>query len=306
MINISSWSSYLAKDLESRNPPNKYSLTFTYTDQYDDRSSWATQYIDMVSEKSITVDYNPLDPSMTIGSEVYSLLHLKNYRVPKGRILVDSTSLALPELLHLFFILEKNKRSFDVMYVQPDEYTESKVDGLKAIQSFDLSDDGTGVQQLPPYVGYSYGSMIFFFLGWEGHRLGSLINSEEFDIKNITCLLGIPPFKPSWDYKTLSSNYRQLADLNNITTPRFKYAGANDPIKTYEMIDQVYKSTTYHNQWLSLAPFGTKPAAIASAQFAVNNTSRLIMLYDFVKKKHKRSNGTDLVHVWKFEYSNEA
>lgn len=303
MIKISSWCSYQASELESINSPNEYILTFTYSDQYDDRSGWCSRYIEKVSEKSTTVDYNPIDTSLKIGGKAHSLLELNSYDLPDGKILVDSTSLALPELLHLFSIMEKNKRSFDVMYVQPNDYTESKSKGLRATQSFDLSDDGTGVQQIPPYVGYSSGSMIFFFLGWEGHRLGSLINSEEFDTSNITCLLGIPPFKTSWDYKTLSSNYKHIADLNNVTTPRFKYAAANDPIKTYELIEQVYQSTTYHDQSLSLAPFGTKPAAIASAQFAVNNKSRLIMLYDFVKKKQKRSKGTDLVHVWNFDYS---
>lgn len=306
MIHITSWSSDMARDLESKATVDKYSITFTYKDQYDDRSSWSSNYITKVSQEIINVSYSPEDATLEIGKSKYGIIDLDrdNFALPKGNILVDSTSLPFPELLHLFKLLNKQKRSFDVMYVQPDKYNESNTHGLKATITYDLSDDGVGVQQIPPYVGYSSDSIIFFFLGWEGHRLGSLINSDEFNITNITCLLGIPPFKASWDYKILSSNYNQLMELNNITSPRFKYAGANDPIKTYGLIQEVYVAASYQKKWLSLAPFGTKPAAIAAAQFAVNNNERLIMLYDFVIKKQKRSLGTDLVHLWRFQYSN--
>ena len=305
MINITSWSSNMANELESKAQQNKYAVTFTYKHQYDDRSSWSTNYITKVSQKVITVDYSPAEAALAIDNNLYSIAELNQgvFTLPKGNILIDSTSLPFPELLHLFKLFNKEKRSFDVMYVQPDKYTETGKQELNATISYDLSDDGSGVQQLPPYIGYSSDSIIFFFLGWEGHRLGSLINSDEFNITNITCLLGIPPFKTSWDYKILSSNYSQLMELNFVTSPRFKYAGANDPVKTYELIQEVYDATSYQKKWLSLAPFGTKPAAIAAAQFAVNNTERLIMLYDFVIKKQKRSHGTDLVHVWTFHHS---
>lgn len=303
MIAINSWSSNTASDLSDKVQSNKYSVTFTYKDQFDDRTSWSSNYFMNVSEEILNVDYSPSDSTLSIGENSYSLrdIHSDAYKLPKGNILIDSTSLALPELLHLFSILNSQKRAFDVIYVQPDGYTESSTSGLKATLTYDLSDDGTGIEQIPPYVGLSSDSMIFFFLGWEGHRLGSLINTDEFNVGNITCLLGIPPFKTSWDYKTLSSNYSQLMELNNITSPRFRYAGANDPVTTYQMIDEVYQATRYNKQWLSLAPFGTKPATVAAAQFAVNN-ERLIMLYDFVKKKQKRSKGTDLVHLWEFDY----
>ncbi|WP_289282841.1 MULTISPECIES: hypothetical protein [unclassified Methylophaga] len=301
MIKISSWKSYRANELSRTSLNSSYNATFTFIDQYDDRSSWSSKYIDSVSEDIITLDYCHAETALVISGEKFNLFDLQKYDIPEGKILVDSTSLALPELMHLFSILNNKKKSFDVMYVQPNNYTMSKPQGLKATQSFDLSDDGEGIQQLQPYVNFSNNTVIFYFLGWEGHRLGGLINSEEYFSRNITCLVGIPPFKTSWDYKILSSNYSQLSELSNITTPRFKYAGANDPIKTYEIIEQVYKSACYSQQSLSLAPLGTKPATIAAAQFAVNNP-RLIMLYDFVKKKIKRSSGADIVHIWSFDY----
>ena len=85
---------------------------------------------------------------------------------------------------------------------------------MDKIKSYDLSDDGLGIQQVPPYVGFSDNSRLFFFLGFEGHRFGALINSDEFDTSNVTCLIGSPPFKLGWENKTLSNNYKQLLEIS--------------------------------------------------------------------------------------------
>ncbi len=305
MIEIQSWSSQLVSEVEPKLNRKKYDATFTYFGKYDDRSDWTSKYITSISNKIISVSYCPSDVVLFIDRNQYGIRELDDYKVPKGKILIDATTLALPELLHLFGVLNKSKRSFDVLYVQPTNYTESDTSGIDKIKTFELSDDGLGIQQVPPYIGYSSNSMFFFFLGWEGHRFGALINSDEFDVRDITCLIGIPPFKIGWENTTLSNNYRQLAEINSNTSSRFKFAGANDPVKTYEILEQIYQSATYEKKNICLAPFGTKPATIAAVQFAVN-TNNVVMLYDFVKKKNKRSSGTDLLHLWEYEFIEPA
>ena len=279
----------------------KYDFTFTSSNQFDDRSDWTFKYINKISKQVVSLSYCPIEVELNIAGSKYGIRNLTDYKLPGGKALIDATSLALPEMLHIFHILKANKRDFDVLYVQPTGYTEKKTDGLDKIKSFDLSDDGLGIQQIPPHVGPSENSMLFFFLGFEGHRFGAIINSDEFDTRNVTCLIGAPPFKLGWENKTLSNNYKQLAEISSNSNARYKFAGANDPIRTYELIEQVYNAATYQKQSLCLAPFGTKPAAVAAAQFAVNN-SKVVMLYDYVKKKSKRSSGTDLVHKWNFKY----
>lgn len=300
MIEIESWATHLVSEVEADQVP-KYIVAFTDAEKCDDRCDWTANYIRNVSHDVVTAEYHPFDALLSIGDVTYTLQNLDDYYIPEGNILIDSTSLSLPEILHLFTLLNIKKRDFDVLYIQPTDYAKNEPTGIENVASFHLSDDGIGIQQLPPYVGMSVNSKIFFFLGWEGHRLGALIYSDEFDIKNITCLIGVPPYQIGWENVTLSSNYKQLMDINNSTNVRFKYAGANDPVNTYEIIEAVYKSTEYDKSKLSLAPFGTKPSAIAAAQFAINN-SNLIMLYDFAKKKRKRSSGTDLLHIWSFKY----
>jgi hypothetical protein len=301
MIRVHSWTSDLVQNIDLESLTAHYNYTYTSSNQFDDRSDWTFKYIKGISKQVISLSYCPVEVELSIAESKYGLRNLHNYEVPSGEILIDATSLALPEMLQIFHILKSKKRSFDVLYVQPTGYTEKKSDGLDKIKSFDLSDDGLGIQQVPPHVGPSDNSMLFFFLGFEGHRFGAIINSDEFDTRNVTCLIGAPPFKLGWENKTLSNNYKQLAEISTSSNTRYKFAGANDPIKTYELIEQVYNAATYEKQALCLAPFGTKPAAIAAAQFAVNN-SKVVMLYDYVKKKLKRSSGTDLVHKWSFQY----
>ena len=300
MINIQSWISQGAGEAEANSHKQKYKVAFTDANECDERGGWSSKYIKGIAQQVISVAYSSSDVALSIDNQEYSIRDLRDYNIPAGKILIDATSLALPELIHLFGMLNEGKKSFDVMYVQPTEYAESEASELDKVKTFDLSDDGIGIQQVPPYIGYSEQTMIFFFLGWEGHRLGALINSEEFDSRNITCLIGTPPFKVGWENVSLSNNYIQLAQINSSSNARFKFAGANDPVKTYEVIEQIYKAAVYEGKNLCLAPFGTKPAAIAAAQFAVNKNN-VVMLYDFVQKKKKRSSGTDLLHLWEFE-----
>lgn len=142
---------------------------------------------------------------------------------------------------------------------------------------------------------------MMMFLGFEGHRIGSLLQTEELNTDNAICLLGIPGYKLGWEKTTLENNYKQLEVLKNNKNTSFEFAAANDPLKTYDLINVSYKALEYERRNLCLAPFGTKPATLAAAQFAVNHAG-IILLYDFVNKKARRSLGTDLVHTWSFVF----
>lgn len=312
MIELSDWLSFPVKDICIDSQPVQYRVGFALKDNCDDRTDWSRKFIEKVCHEIIHIEYIANDAQLFINDRVYSIKDLSTLELPEGDILVDATSLPLPELLHIFTLLNSIKRNFDVAYIQPTTYKEQDSKTLESNTTYDLSDDGLGVQQLPPFVGSSNNSRILFFLGWEGHRLGALINSEEFNVKDLTCLAGIPGYQVGWDNITLSCNFMHFIDLNTLTSPRFKFSGANDPIKTYNIIQGVYDATKYENLSLSLAAFGTKPSAIAAAQFAVNITEiqedkpkRLIMLYDFVKIKRDRSYGTSVMHIWSFSCSSE-
>jgi hypothetical protein len=301
MIALHSWSTNLVNEISLAKNTKQYSIAFTNYSKFDERSNWTFEYISKITTKVSQVTFCPDSVALTIDDICHGIRQVERHALPSGNILIDATSLALPEILNLFELLKLKKRRFDVLYVQPTEYNSTGVSSLDTVKSYDLSDDGIGIEQVHPNVGYSDSSHIVFFLGWEGHRFGGLINSDEYNTSNLTCVIGTPPFKFGWENITLSNNYKQIEEINCNPSARFKFAGANDPVKTYEVIDQIYQSAKYEQQNLCLAPLGTKPAAIAAAQFAVNH-SNVVVIYDYVEKKNKRSSGTDLLHLWEFIY----
>lgn len=301
MMDLVDWVKNRTDEIDIENITKIYDITFTCDETYDDRGDWSNQYIDKISKNIIRVSYNPKSFSLLINDDEVKIRSIRDYVLPRGKILVDATSLAFPEIVHIFTILNHNKADFDLIYVQPDGYTEknnSKVNAER-VNTFELSDDGIGLRQIPPFIGATDNSIMFITLGFEGHRLGSIINSEEYNIKDFYCLIGTPPFKVGWENIALSNNYKNLDSINRNMNAYFSYAGANDPVKTYETINNIYKSSEYEKKKLCLVPFGTKPSAIAIAQFAVNNDG-IVVIYDFVKKKRNRSSGVDLLNTWSF------
>ena len=302
MIIMRDWNSVIANNIDLSTLDIKYELTFTCSSKKDEREGWVNDYISLVSESVIGTSYDPIEITLDIGDRSFSLSDISDFILPVGRVLVDATSLALPELIYLFMIFKSHKKEFDVIYAQPNHYSGNRVGGIENIETFELSDDGFGIQQLPPFVGLTENSTMMIFLGFEGHRVGALLQTEELNTFDATCLLGIPAYKLGWEKTTLANNYKQLETLRSNKNANFEVAGANDPLKTYELIKKNYDAQEYENKRLCLAPLGTKPATLAAAQFAANH-EKTIILYDFVQKKERRSLGTDLVHFWSFKHS---
>ncbi|ALZ75376.1 hypothetical protein [Rheinheimera sp. F8] len=300
MISIYDWLNKTAHKITSFVSDKYYDVTFTSAESLDERSGWVSEFCSRVSHKLVSVEYNPDLVKLKLGDSIYNLADIASIPVLKGKYLLDATSLALPEILQLFRIFDMKKVDFDVLYVQPTGYREHVSTDVSDSKVFDLSDDGHGLQLIPPFVGTTADSQIFVCLGFEGHRLGTLIHCEEYITDKTFCLIGVPAFKSGWENITLSNNSEQLSKLLGYNKFGIRYAGANDPISTYESINKVYCSLSYERKILCLVPIGTKPATIAAAQFAINNKN-VIVAFDFVRKKKNRTEGSDIVHIWKFK-----
>lgn len=301
MISILNWQSEIANEIDFSSLKKTYDVTYTLEKKTDEREDWVDSYINKISKRITSVRYDPVEVILHIDNEEIKIREIIKYPIAYKKILVDATSLTLPELTYLFSIFDNNRKNFDVIYAQPNEYSSKKQVGIEKIKTFDLSDDGIGIQQLPLFIGRTHNSTMMMFLGFEGHRIGSLLQTEELNTDNAICLLGIPGYKLGWEKTTLENNYKQLEVLKNNKNASFEFAAANDPLKTYDLINVSYKALEYERRNLCLAPFGTKPATLAAAQFAVNHAG-IILLYDFVNKKARRSLGTDLVHTWSFVF----
>lgn len=285
-----------------------YDVVYICSDFYDHRDNWSRSYFEKVAKRIVTIKYDPKDFKLQIDSREFKIFDLSHYKIPDGKILVDSTSLSLPELIHLFKIFKENSRQFDLIYVQPSEYQENDINksSFNIDKLYDLSDDGLMMQQVPPFVGTISKASILVNLGFEGHRIGALINSDGFQIdqnSKFYCFIGVPAFKFGWEKEVISTNYEQLSKIKEKV--EFYYSAANDPIKLYDLIDNIYCSETYQEKKLCLVPIGTKPSTIAFALFAINNPNTLLM-YDFAKKKHSRSKGVEIIHFWEVQVVDDS
>lgn len=300
MIEIYDWRKSSGVDVNLSGSKKVYDIAFACSQKYDDRSDWSSRYLETISVEVIHVEYSHEDFTLKVGETIFELRNSSELNYSDKKILIDATSLPFPEIIHLFRVMDENNHDFDVIYVQPDSYREEKANtNIENVRSFSLSDDILAAQQLPPFVNYSFNTTLFVCLGFEGHRFGALVHSEEIDTRNLTCLVGVPAFKAGWENKSLSNNYKIMMDLRTNSDVSYKHAPANDPLGVYEEIKKAYTSSKYQKRGFCMAPIGTKPSAIAVAQFAVNK-SDVVVLYDFVQKKQKRSIGTDTVHVWRY------
>jgi hypothetical protein len=294
------WKKVLGRDADSLELDGAYDIAFTSSENLDDRSDWSFNFLRKIAKNVVEVEYLQSSISLKLDGEIIPYRKLNSLNFTNKRVLIDSTSLAFPEILYLFSIFERDGQSFDVLYVQPESYKKNTEDKhLDDIETFSLSDDGVGPRQLQPFVNYSDDISLTVCLGFEGHRFGALVHSEEFNIKSLNYIIGVPAFKLGWENKTLANNYKMMMEVGSGLESNYKIAPANDPICIYESIDSAYKSATYLKRTFFLAPFGTKPAAVAAANFAVNK-KQLVVIYDFVRKKKQRSSGTDLVHLWRY------
>jgi len=318
MITLDTWKIKTQSEISAK------PIKLTYADVYignelnpeegnpniDDRLKWMKDFIKQAATSVHTVTYDNNAAQLNVESasnsavQTYSINELGNIEISKGRILVDATSLLLPELLYLMLWANLTNQGFDVMYVEPSSYQEKPYRSKIGSHSLDysLSEDGPGLCMLPRYVLPLADSRLVVALGYEGHRFGSLLSSEEYNKQSFTGVLGVPPFELGMEKNSYAKNYSPMDDARKNYDADFLITAANDPLQNYQLLKTLFQSegaTLKRNKKMHLAPFGTKPVALGMAWFAINNRG-VSIVYDFVKKKRMRSIGVGKIHFWRF------
>lgn len=291
---------------------NHYDLAFSKNEVLDDRTDATTSLIKNVCISQSSIEYAPENSSTIIDNVNLSYSEMMEYQVDGSRVLVDSTCLRIPELLYLFKTFNRQSIDFDVLYLEPYDYQKDEAPPVaeQSTQKFELSDEGIGVNPIPGFLYPFVDSKLVIALGFEGHRFGFLLESEQFNTVEIEGLIGVPAYKAGWENRTLSNNFEQINQaIEGRDNTNFLIAGANDPYRTYKSIEKTHEVINNFNRMkegrsrrknLNLAPFGTKPMSVAMAWYAANHTD-VGVIYDFLKKKDKRSHGLETAHIWSFK-----
>ncbi|MDP1657867.1 MAG: hypothetical protein Q8L73_00770 [Methylotenera sp.] len=312
MIELTHYSTFEDQEEFISKFTNKYSLVIQASSMdIDDRTKWTGKFLNDKSEKILSVQFDVVTCSLKVNGKQIKIREFEqNLEHPNSKPLIDATSLEYPEIQYLFYWLHSIQCPFDVLYVEPKHYTSKKVMSKPLVDfEFALSEDGPGVLQLPPFIGSTRNETInVISMGFEGHRVAGLLNNDQLQdpgFDDVRVVIGIPAFKAGFDQISLKYNSIALKQIQKLPRREAIFAAANNPYSMTAFLEQLQKSIRPENEGvplrnINLIPFGTKPAAIGMAWFAVKHQDNTVVTYDHIKKLPGRSEGVGRIHFAQF------
>jgi hypothetical protein len=211
------------------------------------------------------------------------------------QVLIDSTTLDVPELVLLTKFFTSISAQIDYVYVEPKAYKLKNANGAD-VHGFALSASYSPFSPIPgftPELSAQRQGLLLAFLGFESSRLSRALSPDEVAyIKSSNVAFGVPPFQASWEMHALMQNAEVL---NNANLDGVYFVGANDPLAAFKLIESVSKVVNPNTERLVLAPLGTKPASISVALFAALHADVRVM-FDFPQRLPERTEGVGRLH----------
>ncbi|MDC9725001.1 MAG: hypothetical protein PSN44_03650 [Gammaproteobacteria bacterium] len=276
--------------------------------EIDERTQWVNNYIINHSKQQWSVKYNVDSFMLQVNNSEYRISEFASkLEKPSSTPLIDATSLSYPEIQYLFYWLNKINCPFDLVYVEPEKYTEKKVPVGEV--DYLLSDDGPGVMQLAPFLGttVTQDTINVISIGFEGHRVAGLLNNDQLrepGFDDVRLVLGVPAFKAGYDRVSIIKNIEVFREVLKLQRYELDFAAANNPYSMIHLLEKIKSTTNIMPDTpiksINLIPFGTKPAAIGMAWFAAKYQEDIIVTYDHVVKLPGRSEGVGRIHLASF------
>lgn len=286
--------------------PYKFPSMFTHGlvgHSIDDRSTHSIALVTENSEKTASLHYRQESLDLLIDDAAVEchLLHIYFEANKPQRVLIDSTSLDIPELalilksLHQFSGLE-----IMILYVEPAEYTSVDNSALQQ-QDFTLSNEisgfeGAGIPTVSLPVDNEVLRRFIFFVGFEGGRLQSAIETYDISSDEARIFFGIPAFQPGWEAKSIRRNLQALNDQS--FSSRIGYCSASsctDALRALKIVKADEADTINY-----VVPLGTKPNSLAAILFSIENAQSVRLLYDQPDKRNGRSKGVGRHHYFTY------
>jgi len=189
--------------------------------------------------------------------------------------------------------LKTDKNIYGV-YMEPSDYAVSQ--NPAGADIYDLSEKIDGIKPLPGFVNlgeYEDDEVPFVpLLGFEGARFAYVLEHIQPSPDRIFPVVGVPGFRLEYPFKTFQGNLSTL--LNTKCWRNVRYAAASCPFEVYEIVSRIARE----QEFVRVAPIGTKPHALGAMLFASINPSSVEVVYDHPKRKKSRSSGIGKRHVY--------
>ena len=184
-----------------------------------------------------------------------------------------------------------------VVYVEPATYTRAAAPTQGMI--YDLSERIDGIAPLPGFASLRRrdrsGSSCFVpMLGFEGARLGYVMEEVQPPVALVAPLVGVPGFRPEYPFFAYAGNRVQLE--SDFMAARVRYAKANCPFDAFHELFRIARD--HRADLLTVAPIGTKPHGVGAVLFALSRPHAVELVYDHPIRKANRTTGEARVCVY--------
>jgi hypothetical protein len=186
--------------------------------------------------------------------------------------------------------LERRRRII-VTYAEPDSYRRSAapVEG----QIYDLSARTNGISPLPGYAvlseRFDQDFILVALLGFEGARLGFMLEQVQPGNNRVIPVIGCPGFKPWYIFEAYVGNKRVLSDTQ--AWHEALYAPGNCPFSMFYLLEEIAKARG--KSALKIALAGTKPHSLGAVLFALSTDIPVELVYDHPTRAEGRTDGTE-------------
>ncbi len=235
---------------------------------------------------------DPLTISLRDQSALKSVFGNKN-------ILIDISGFSYHIWAPILKVAFENKIHTRILYSEPESY--SPHDSPASSTLFDLSKEYGGLSPLPGFVQLfgpddNQECLFVALLGFEGNRPRSLLYN--FDpLPKVIPVVGVPGFQIEFPSFTVKCNSELLEESQAYYDIR--YAKASCPFDAYRVLEEVRRDNP--ESYLYIAPVGTKPHGLGAILYSIMNPESTEILFDHPVKKHGRTKGVGISHIYDFE-----
>ncbi len=228
---------------------------------------------------------------------------IKGYGFKENEVLIDCTSVNVPELLLMIGALYENGiKRFSSLYVEPQNYSRLQKIEIGNERKFELSDSYLGYKGIPGYLlSLDTGDYVAFCCGYEHERIMNAFDYESISSKYATLIFGMPPFNAGWDMNAYEGH---INFIDSQSIKDIKYCGSTNPLAVVKKLDEMYQSLQ-GDEKLFVAPLGTKPMSLGACLFIVvcGDRERVALLFDHPIKKSGRSKKLGTWHLYNISIS---
>ena len=209
---------------------------------------------------------------------------------PDERVLIDITSISIPDIFRLFFVLREMKRivQYEVVYSEPQYY--EYLNGLYF--EYDNEVVQKDYRVIPEYFtsAISRNVELVCFIGFE--RLVSKYIHERTEHSGVTIVNGFPAYFPKIKDISIEHNYELISSIG---MDRIHYSQANDPFSAYNTLCSIKNSVG--SVLLDICVLGSKPMALGACIFALTHHDDTKVSFPFPKRAQKHAS-IKVADIW--------